>query len=266
MFIIGALGPANNFLIPLYIQIVQGRTGLQTAVAVVPYSLAIFAGTALVVGLFDRFTPRQIGRAGFVIVAIGLVMLAYTVQNDWGTPLVILSLIVVGFAEGALLTLVFNVLVSASPKELAGDVGSLRGTTNNLSTALGTAFASVFAVAVLSALIASSLVGNPTIPPNLQAQVPLDSVDFVSNDQLQQVLATTTATPAQVEEAVRINSEARLLALKICFLVLALLSLLAIFPAGGLPHYDPGEVPADQPEAVAGRSAEAAAPVAEGSA
>jgi MFS family permease len=266
MFIIGALGPANNFLIPLYIQIVQGRTGLETAVAVVPYSLAIFAGTALIVGLFDRLTPRQIGRIGFVLVAVGLAMLAYTVQNDWGTPLVILSLIVVGFAEGALLTLVFNVLVSASPKELAGDVGALRGTTNNLSTALGTAFASVFAVGVLSALILSSLVGNPTIPPELKAQVALDNIDFVSNDQLLATLQGTTATPAQVGEAVRINTESRLLALKISFLVLALISLLAIFPAGGLPHYDPHEIPIDQPEAVAGRTEEAAAPAVEGSA
>jgi MFS family permease len=262
MLIIGALGPAINFLIPLYIQIVQGRTGLETAVAVVPYTLAIFAGAALVVGLFDRLTPRQIGRVGFVIVAVGLAMLAYTVQNDWGTPLVIVSLVVVGFAEGALLTLVFNVLVSASPKALAGDVGALRGTTNNLSNALGAAFAGAFAVGVLSMLILSSLVGNPTIPPELKAQVALDNIDFVSNDQLLQTLQGTTATPAQVAEAVRINTESRLLALKISFLVLALVSLLAIFPAGGLPHYDPGPVPSDQSQGAAGRGEKEAAPVA----
>ena len=49
LFIIAALGPAVNFLIPLYIQIVQGRNSLETAVSVIPYSLAIFAGTALIV-------------------------------------------------------------------------------------------------------------------------------------------------------------------------------------------------------------------------
>ncbi len=77
-------------------------------------------------------------------------MLAFTIWNDWETPLVILSLVVIGLGEGALLTLVFNVLVSASPKELAGDVGALRGTTNNLATGLGTAFASVLSVTLLS--------------------------------------------------------------------------------------------------------------------
>ncbi len=107
--------------------------------------------------LFDRLTPRWIGRIGFIIVAVGLVLLAYTIRNDWGTPLVILSLIVIGLGEGALLTLVFNVLVSASPKKLAGDVGALRGTTNNLATGLGTALASVLSVTLLSMIVVNSL-------------------------------------------------------------------------------------------------------------
>jgi Na+/melibiose symporter-like transporter len=126
LFIIAAIGPAVNFLIPLYIQIVQGGTSLQTSVAVIPYSLAIFFAAAMIVRLFDRLTPHWIGRLGFVVVAVGLTMLAFTIWNDWETPLVILSLIVIGLGEGALLTLVFNVLVSASPKNLAGDVGALR--------------------------------------------------------------------------------------------------------------------------------------------
>jgi hypothetical protein len=33
-----------------------------------------------------------------------------------------------GPGQGSLVTLLFNVMVAASPKELAGDVGSLRGT------------------------------------------------------------------------------------------------------------------------------------------
>ena len=45
-----------------------------------------------------------------------------------------------------MLTLLFNVLVSASPKEFAGDVGALRGVVNNVSSALGAAFAGVVAV------------------------------------------------------------------------------------------------------------------------
>jgi MFS family permease len=244
LFIIAALGPAINFLIPLYIQIVQGYSSLETAVAVIPYSLAIFAATALVVRLFDRWTPRQIGRIGFIVVAIGLVMLAFTIWNDWETPLVILSLVVIGLGEGALLTLVFNVLVSASPKELAGDVGALRGTTNNLATGLGTAFASVLSVTLLSLIVVNSLVKNPVITPEvIEEYVDLDDIDFVSNEQLDEALEETDLTPQQEAAAVEINVVARLQSLKISFLVLASIALLAIIPAGGLPDYIPKELP-----------------------
>lgn len=249
LLVIGALGPAINFLIPLYIQIVQGRSSLATAVAVIPYSLAIFAGTALIVRLFDRLSPRQIGRLAFIIVTIGLVLLAFTVSNDWGTPIVILSLIVVGIAEGSLLTLIFNVLVSASPKELAGDVGAWRGTMNNLSTALGTAIMGALAVGVLSVLVTSQVTSNPAFTPQLLRQVNLDNIDFISNDQLDEILATTSATPEQAAEAQRIIEETRLSALKACFMVLAAISALAIIPAGSLPAYRPGEIPSEEQKA-----------------
>jgi len=246
LFVIAALGPAINFLIPLYIQIVQGYSSLETAVAVIPYSLAIFAATALVVRLFDRWTPRQIGRIGFIVVAVGLVMLAFTIWNEWDTPLVILSLIVIGCGEGALLTLVFNVLVSASPKELAGDVGALRGTTNNLATGLGTAFASILSVTLLSLLVVNSLVNNPVIPPSvIEEQIDLYNIDFVSNEQLDEVLEEIDLTLQQEIAVVEVNMTARLQSLKISFLVLASIALLAIIPAGGLPDYIPGEVPAE---------------------
>ncbi len=55
--------------------------------------------------------------------------------------MVIFGMAVAGFGEGALVTLLFNVLVTASPRELAADVGSVRGVTNNLATAVGTALA-----------------------------------------------------------------------------------------------------------------------------
>ena len=74
-------------------------------------------------------------------IALALLWLAFVVRNDWSEFPVLIGLIVFGIGQGALVTLLFNVLVTASPKELAGDVGSLRGTANNLAAAVGTAVA-----------------------------------------------------------------------------------------------------------------------------
>jgi hypothetical protein len=133
MFVIVVLGSAVSYLILLYIQIVQGRSSLQTALAIIPCSLSIFAAAVLVLRLFDRLSSRHIAQIAFALVAGGLALLAVIVRNEWETVAVVLGLIVVGLGTGALVTLLFNVLAANSPKELAGDVGSLRGTTNNLA-------------------------------------------------------------------------------------------------------------------------------------
>ena len=53
------------------------------------------------------------------------------------------------------------------------------------------------------------------VPPALKTQVDLDNINFVSNDRLLEIMQSTTATPHQVAEAMRINEDARLRALKI---------------------------------------------------
>jgi MFS family permease len=103
------------------------------------------------------------------LIAAGLVVVAITVGNDWSTVTVILGLLVVGIGEGTLLTLLFNVLVSASPKRLAGDVGALRGVANNVSNALGAAFASVVAVGLLG-LFLTSAYSRSELPHELQTR------------------------------------------------------------------------------------------------
>lgn len=260
LLVIGALGPAVNFLIPLFIQIVQGRTTMETAIAVIPYTLSIASSAVFIVRFYDRMTPRRIAVIAFALVAVGLILLSFVVGNNWGTAMVIFGLILVGLGEGSLLTLLFNVMVTSSPKSLAGDVGALRGVANNLSTALGTAFAGVVAVGLLSMFIASGI-AQSTLPRSLQRQVNLDNVNFVSNDQLDEVLAQTTATPEQVAEAVRINETARLRSLRASFLILSALALLAIFPAMGLPDYSPGDDPPPPPETKARPRARKKAPV-----
>ncbi len=243
MMSIVILGNALTFLVPLYIQMVQGRNSFDTSVAMIPYQLAVFAAAISIVRVFDRLSPRQIARKAFMLVSVGMVVLAIVMNNEWGTLPVICGLILVGLGQGSLVTLLFNVLVTASPKALAADVGALRGTVNNLAAGVGTALAGALVVGILSLAIQRGVVDHPTIPPELIQQVNLDEITFVSNDRLESSLASTTATPEQVAEAVTINAAARLRALKLSFFTLAALALLVIVPSRRLPGYVPGEVP-----------------------
>ena len=248
MFVVVSLEAALNFTVPLYIQIVQGRTPFDTSLAMLPFNLTVFITATLVVRFYQRFTPRAIGVFSFTLTTVALLWLSFVVTNNWETVPTILGLIVFGIGQGALVTLVFNVLVTAAPKELAGDVGSVRGTTQNLASAVGTALAGAMLVGILSLNVGQAVINDVDIPDRLIAQVDLDQVNFVSNDQLRQTLAGTDASEAEVAAAVQINTDARLRALRLGLLILAGISAVAILPASRLPGYRPSEIPASPSE------------------
>ncbi len=246
LFMIVGMEGAINFSVPLYIQIVQGQTSLATSVAMMPFMLTVFFTAILIVRLYKRFTPRQIATVAFLLVAVGTAWLAFVIKNDWSIAPVIVGLVLVGLGQGALVTLLFNVLVTASPKELAGDVGSLRGVTQNLAAAVGTAVVGAVLVSLLSTIIVGHVNENPVITAELKDQVNLSNLNFFSDNQLKERLSNTTATPEQLQEALSINAEARSRSLKTGFLILSGLALLALLPCRWLPDYKPHEIPADQ--------------------
>jgi hypothetical protein len=138
------------------------------------------------------------------------------------------------------------VLVTAAPKEMAADVGSLRGVTQNLAAAVGTAVVGALLVGLLSSMILGRLTDNPVITAELKDEANLTNLNFLSDAQLKERLASTSATAEQLAEALEINAEARTRALKTGFLLLSGLALLTIFPCLWLPDYRPGELPRDQ--------------------
>ncbi|MGC4153579.1 MAG: MFS transporter [Propionicimonas sp.] len=243
MFTIVAMEAAVNFTIPVYIQVVQGRTPFDTSMAMMPFNLTVFVTATLIVRLYKHYDPRVIGLVAFGLTTVALLWLSFVVNNNWQTLPTILGLIVFGIGQGALVTLVFNVLVTAAPKKLAGDVGSIRGTTQNLASAIGTAVMGAVLVTILSSTINQAVLEHPELPPQVVSQVNLDQVNFISNDDLREVLATTTASPAQVDAAIALNEEKRLQALRIGLLILAGVSAAAAVPASRLPKYKPGEIP-----------------------
>jgi hypothetical protein len=82
------------------------------------------------------------------------------------------------------------------------------------------------------------------MPSDVQAKVHSGDANFVTDSDLRSALGTSSATPEQVDEAVSVNEDAMLRALRASFLLVAGISLLAIFPAARLPKYVPDELSA----------------------
>jgi MFS family permease len=263
LFLIVGTEAAINFAVPLYIQIVQGRSSMATSITMMPFMLTVFFTAILVVRLYPRFTPRRIAQCSFGLVFVGTLWLAFVAANNLNLA-VILGLFVVGLGQGALVTLLFNVLVTAAPKEAAGDVGSLRGVTQNLAAAVGTALMGALLVGLLSTIVLGKLDSNAVIRERLavEAQADLTRINFISNERVEAILEGTSASKEEIQQALAINAESRLRAIKIGFLCLSALALLAIVPCAWLPNYRPGDIPAEGEEdhAAAGASRPASNP------
>ncbi|HEY0938626.1 MAG TPA: MFS transporter [Steroidobacter sp.] len=230
IFTIAAVSSAVTFLIPLYIEIVQGRSSLHTAYALVPFTVASFVG-ALLVGRFSSSPViRNATRLAFIAVGMGLVWLGAIVRNDWSDASVVLSLALVGLGEGALATMLFKALAAAAPMEVSADVEPLCSATSHFAAAVGAALAGAMVIGVLSLNVNQHLARNPAIDSELRAHLDLNRVAFISNDRLQQALENSPLTPEHIANVVQINTDARLFALKLSFFALAGLTFVGLLP------------------------------------
>jgi predicted MFS family arabinose efflux permease len=230
IFTIAAVSSGVTFLIPLYIEIVQGRSSLATAYALVPFTVASFIGALSVNRFSSPQAMRKVTRYAFLAVGAGLVLLGAIVRNDWSDASVVLSLTTIGLGEGALATLLFKNLASVAPSEISEDVEPLCSATSHFAAAIGAAIAGALVVGVLSLTVNRHLARDPAIGSELRAHLDLNRVAFISNDRLRQVLEQSPLTPEHIANAVQINTDARLFALKLSFFALAGLTFVGFVP------------------------------------
>jgi len=233
-----AIPGALAFVVPLYTQLVQGASALQTALVLLPFALVLFIGAIASAKLATRFSPRQIVFISLIIEFIGLLMLAFTFANDWGTPVILLGLALVGGAIGVLISVLSMVLLSASPPELGGDVGALRGTGSSLGAALGPALVGVILLSALTGSASGLIERSQILPPEFKRSVDLSGAKFMSNAQLEQIITKIRGIDdTHKKELLNINTIARQDALKIAMLFAAGLPLLGLIPSRNLPDH-----------------------------
>jgi len=230
IFTIAAVSSGVTFLIPLYIEIVQGRSSLATAYALVPFTVASFIGALSVSRFSSAPAMRDVTRYAFLAVGTGLVLLGAVVRNDWSDASVVFGLAAIGLGEGALATLLFKNLAAVAPTEVSEDVEPLCSATSHLAAAVGAAIAGALVIGVLSLNVNKHLARDPAIGAELRAHLDLSRVAFISNDRLQQVLEQSPLAPEHIENAVQINTDARLFALKLSFFALAGLTFVGFLP------------------------------------
>jgi Na+/melibiose symporter-like transporter len=239
-----ALG-GTMIVLPIYLQMVLEYNALKAGLSLAPLSLTMFAVAVVAGKKAAKRRPAGLIRLGFAILTIGLVLLIPIVPRaDSGWWLVI-PLIIAGCGLGLLVSQLNNYTLSPISDERVSEAAGVNSAAGSFGLSFGLAFAGAIMLATLSLSFTSLATASTVLSPGEQQQVAhaLETdAQILSNTQLEQQLA---GHPEKVQnEIIRINTDARHLALQIALLIPILaggLGLLNSFRMMRLPDPVPSE-------------------------
>jgi MFS family permease len=136
------------FVVSVYLQEVWKYNAIQTGLILTPGTIGILIASAGA----DRFARRHPQRwliiAGFLITAVGMVLLLALVREHSGIWTWIPGLFLFGAGVGVMLTSSVNVVQSSFPDTDQGDISGLSRSVSNLGSSFGTALVGSVLVAV----------------------------------------------------------------------------------------------------------------------
>jgi MFS family permease len=233
------------FVVPLFLSIALGLSAIDTGLRILPLSVALLVTAVGVPKVFPHVSPRRVVRLGFLALFAGIVSLAAALEVGVGPEVVSWPMLLAGLGIGALASQLGSVTVSAVPDEQSAEVGGLQNTVTFLGASIGTALAGAVLISALSASFFAGIQANPAVPENLssQAQVQLaGGVPFIPDEQLSRALADAGVTGETATAVIEENEAARLDGLRSALLVLAVIALIALFFANGVPERQPSDL------------------------
>jgi MFS family permease len=141
------------FVISVFLQQERGYSAIQTGLMLVPATIGILLSSGLAQRMASRHPQRRLIRAGFTLTIAGLVLLLALSRQDSAVWTFWPGLFLMGFGVGVMLTASVNVVQSAWPERVQGDISGVSRSVSNLGSSLGVALAG-------SVLVAASTYGN----------------------------------------------------------------------------------------------------------
>jgi MFS family permease len=136
------------FVVSVYLQEVNGYNAIQTGLLLTPATIGILLASAAAGRFARRHPQRWLIIAGFLITAVGTILLLTLVRAHSGVLTWIPGLLLFGLGTGTMLTSSVNVVQSSFPDTDQGDISGLSRSVSNLGSSLGTALVGSVLVAV----------------------------------------------------------------------------------------------------------------------
>lgn len=238
-----ALG-GTMIVLPLYLQMVLEYNALQAGLSIAPLSLSMFV-VALLAGRRAKGRPANLILIGFALAFVGLLAIVPLVPiADSGWYLTI-PLIVAGCGLGLLVSQLNNYTLSPVSTERVSEAAGVNSAAGSFGLSFGLAFAGAIMLATLAATFTSMAYSSTVLTQEQQTQVATvleEDAQLMSNTGLEELLADEP--PEASAEVVRINTEARHIALQVALAIPILAAGLGIlngFRMRRLPDPQPNE-------------------------
>jgi hypothetical protein len=229
--------------LPIYLQMVLEYNALEAGLSLAPLSLTMFAVALLAGRKAGGRSPSRIILVGFLLLAAGVAVLIPIVPRADSGLAMALPLAVAGAGLGLLVSQLNNYTLSPIEEERVSEAAGVNSAGGSFGLAFGLAFAGAIMLASLAVAFTQEADESEVLTPAQQEQVAdglEENAEVMTNTELDQLL--DGQTPAVEAEILRINEEARPIALQIALLVpliAALLGLLAAFRMTRLPDPKP---------------------------
>ncbi|MFE0460330.1 MFS transporter [Kitasatospora sp. NPDC058965] len=209
------------FVIPLYLQVVQGFDAFRTGVRLLPVSITMLVAAMSGPALARVASPRSVVRAGLLVMLGAVLWLLATIQPVIDDLNFALAMALLGLGMGLLASQLGFTVQSAVDEQERSEAGGLQNTAQQLGSAVGTALIGAILIAALAGAFSRQIAANPQISAEVrtQAGVALEAgVQFVSTEQLSTALAEAQVPPDQAEHLVDAYATAQLNGLKTAIL------------------------------------------------
>jgi Na+/melibiose symporter-like transporter len=234
------------FVVPLFLSVCLGLSALATGARLLPLSLTLLAAALGIPRLFPTVSPRLVVRCGLLALLAGTVVLLAALDKDAGPEVVFVPMLLIGLGIGALASQLGSVTVSAVPDDQSPEVGGVQNTMTNLGASLGTALAGSILIATLTSAFSTNIAQSSAIPARAKSQAQVEiagGVPFVSDADLEAALEEARVSSRSTDAALDAYRDARIAGLRSSLAILALLAIVALFPASRIPSAQPGSTP-----------------------
>ena len=133
-----------------YLQVVRHYNAIQTGVIFTAATVGILLSSLAAGRLAKRFQQRSLILTGFVIAIPGILVLVAMVKGHPGAWYFAPGLFLIGVGLGVMLTPSVNVVQSAFPENLQGEISGLSRSVSNLGSTLGVAIGGTILVSGLA--------------------------------------------------------------------------------------------------------------------